>query len=184
MVKPQQTSQMFLVAVVFAVFAAVYALFTPKVMALTLFPPGPHEPRQRGAIRHQWWWLLLAEGYILLWHWYASLDDHIERWPTQLYRWLGDWRLLHRVSFPGHQHLRGHPVWGIPPWVGWVRMGFEWADVLWRQVAATHLPLGWRSLIFLCLFSDSLLMHFLSLSFRGLCDLAERWNEHTAGSVL
>lgn len=34
------------------------------------------------------------------------------------------------------------------------------------------------------LFSDSLLMHFLSLSFRGLRDLAERWNEHTAGSVL
>lgn len=105
-------------------------------MSLILLPPGPHEPRQHGPIRHQRRWLLLAEGNVLLWHWHACLDDHIERWPTQLYWWLGDWRLLHRVSFPGHQHLCGHPVWGIPPWVGWVRMRFEWADVLWRQVAA------------------------------------------------
>lgn len=157
--------------------------FTLKFIALILFPPGPHEPRQRGPICHQWRWLLLAEGNILLWHWHASLDDHIERWPTQLYRWLGDWRLLHRVSFPGHQHLCGHPVWGIPPWVGWVRVGFEWGDVLWRRVAALIFHQVFDFLVFVLL-SDSLLIHFLSLLFRGLCDLAERWNEHTAGSVL
>lgn len=88
----------------------VASLLSADLINMSLFMPGLPERRQCRAIRHQWWWLLLAEGDIVLRHWHAGLDDHIERWPAQLYRRLGHWCLLHRLRFPGHQHLCGHPV--------------------------------------------------------------------------
>lgn len=41
-------------------------VFASNVVSLTLPPPGLPEPREWGPVRHQWWWLLLAEGDILL----------------------------------------------------------------------------------------------------------------------
>lgn len=119
-----------------------------------MFLPGLPESRQRRPVLQQRRRLLLAEGDVLLWHRLAGLDDHFERRPAQLHRRLGHRRLLHCLRLPGHQHLSGHPVRGVPPWARWVGMFPPWkspAVVLLLCLIFSHrLPLCYQETLWSC----------------------------------
>ncbi|KAM9609775.1 metal cation symporter ZIP14 isoform 3-T7 [Morphnus guianensis] len=101
--------------------------------------PGPHDPthNQRVGVQDPLWGregcgglplcpgsaglpecVLLAEGGAVLRHRHAGVDDHPQRRPPQLHRRVSHWGLFHRLRLPRDQHLRGHPLRGVPARAG------------------------------------------------------------------